>query len=191
LYQDKETQQGAFKSLLEENNITSTTTFANAVRMCEGDVRWHALKKAGERKQLYSEYCTARGREEKEEEARGKKLAKEAFLRMLEEHKEVDEGSQLDDFEPRFRNDPRYIALKDVNERAYLFQQHCSDLSGKAKRARAKKKADAQVGFLEYLQVSHTRKSTKRRCEQQTPERTTNARARSPALRSRQHLLTP
>jgi pre-mRNA-processing factor 40 len=74
---------------LESVRVESDWTWEQAMRVIINDKRYGALKTLGERKQAFNEYLAQRKKQETEEKRLKQKKAREEFLVMLEESKEL------------------------------------------------------------------------------------------------------
>lgn len=86
VYETKEDAKTAFKNLLRDKGVASTSTWEQAMKLISSDKRYNALAKLNEKKQCFNAYKTMRGKEEKEEERQLAKEAKEALYDYLITH---------------------------------------------------------------------------------------------------------
>jgi len=86
VYETKEDAKNAFKNLLRDKGVASTSSWEQAMKLISNDKRYTALAKLNEKKQAFNAYKTLRGKEEKEEERQLAKEAKEALYDYLITH---------------------------------------------------------------------------------------------------------
>lgn len=86
VYETKEDAKTAFKNLLRDKGVASTSSWEQAMKLISNDKRYNALAKLNEKKQAFNAYKTQRGKEEKEEERQLAKEAKEALYDYLITH---------------------------------------------------------------------------------------------------------
>nr|XP_047142980.1 pre-mRNA-processing factor 40 homolog B isoform X1 [Hydra vulgaris] len=82
----KEEAKQAFKDLLREKNIHSSSTWEQAVKFISNDYRFEALPKLNERKQVFNTYKQHKANEEKEQEREKAKESREQLRIYLEDH---------------------------------------------------------------------------------------------------------
>ena len=86
VYETKEDAKNAFKQLLRDKGVGSTSTWEQALKLISSDKRYNALPKLNEKKQCFNAYKIQKGKEEKEEERKAAKEAKEALYDYLISH---------------------------------------------------------------------------------------------------------
>merc|ERR1712194_376126 len=67
-----EAKRAAFRELLDDKGVKSTSKWEEAVKLINEDRRFNALTSAGERKQEFSVFVTQKKKREKEEERQKK-----------------------------------------------------------------------------------------------------------------------
>ncbi|XP_071812640.1 uncharacterized protein [Apostichopus japonicus] len=82
----KEEAKDAFKQLLREKEISTTSSWEQAFKLIVNDVRYTALPKLSEKKQVFNNWKTSRAKEIKDEIRIKAKKAKEDLAKFLENH---------------------------------------------------------------------------------------------------------
>jgi len=122
------------------------------MRVIINDKRYGALKTLGERKQAFNEYLAQRKKQETEEKRVKQKIAREQFLVMLEECKELTSTMRWSKAIGMFEEDPRFLGVEKDREREELFEDYLVDLDRKerekAREERKKNLAEYRI-FLE------------------------------------------
>jgi hypothetical protein len=142
----------AFKDLLQQQQISSAAKFKEVQDLCGHDPRWEALKTQGEKRQALAEYQTKRLKQEKEESKVKAKKHREAFLRMLAEHTDIDVRTRWRQAQEMLREDIRFKNVDDAREREDLFQEFINELEKKEKEDRQRQKDRAMQILLELFQ---------------------------------------
>ncbi|XP_071737629.1 pre-mRNA-processing protein 40A [Rutidosis leptorrhynchoides] len=149
IYATKQEAKIAFKSLLEEANVKSDSSWEQAMKLIINDKRYGALKSHGERKQAFNEYLMQRKKLETEERRLKQRKAKEEFTKMLEESKELTSSMRWSKAIALFEDDERFKAVDRASDREDLFQTYLVDLQ---KKERAKAQEEQRQYRLEYRQ---------------------------------------
>ncbi|KAL6626892.1 hypothetical protein ACP70R_030618 [Stipagrostis hirtigluma subsp. patula] len=152
VYANKTDAKNAFKSLLESVNVESDWTWDQAMRVIINDKRYGALKTLGERKQAFNEYLNQRKKFEAEEKRLKQRKARDDFLTMLEECKELTSTTRWSKAILMFEDDERFKAVERPREREDLFENYLVELhkKEKAKAAEEHKRHVAEYrAFLE------------------------------------------
>ncbi|XP_006644254.2 pre-mRNA-processing protein 40A isoform X2 [Oryza brachyantha] len=136
IYANKLEAKNAFKALLESSNVESDWTWDQAMRVIINDKRYGALKTLGERKQAFNEYLNQRKKLEAEERRVKQRKARDDFLAMLEECKELTSSTRWSKAITMFEDDKRFSAVERPREREDLFENYLMELQ-KKERARA------------------------------------------------------
>ena len=138
-YDSKEEAMADFKELLEDKITSHKTPWDEAVKELQGDVRFKALKSAGEKKNVFQSFMARKQREFVEAERVRKKQAKVDFQTLLTEVP-LNEGDQPITHQSRYRDmqeqlskDPRFGRLDSDRERADLFEDFVMELEKKEK----------------------------------------------------------
>ncbi|WOL13200.1 pre-mRNA-processing protein 40A-like isoform X1 [Canna indica] len=147
LYASKLEAKNAFKALLESANVESDWTWEQAMRAIINDKRYGALKTLGERKQAFNEYLGQRKKKEAEERRIKQKKAREDFVRMLEECKDLTSGTRWSKAITMIEDDERFSAIERSREREDLFENYLSELQ---KKERAKAAEEHKRNIMEY-----------------------------------------
>ncbi|PWZ32690.1 hypothetical protein Zm00014a_004334 [Zea mays] len=152
VYATKMEAKNAFKSLLESVNVESDWTWDQTMRVIINDKRYGALKTLGERKQAFNEYLNQRKKFEAEEKRIKQRKARDDFLAMLEESKELTSSTRWSKAILMFEDDERFKAVERPREREDLFENYLVELhkKEKAKAAEEHKRYVAEYrAFLE------------------------------------------
>ncbi|XP_062212478.1 pre-mRNA-processing protein 40A-like [Phragmites australis] len=152
VYANKLDAKNAFKSLLESVNVESDWTWDQAMRVIINDNRYGALKTLGERKQAFNEYLNQRKKFEAEEKRVKQRKARDDFLAMLEECKELTSSTRWSKAILMFEDAERFKAVERPREREDLFENYVVELhkKEKAKAAEEHKRHVAEYrAFLE------------------------------------------
>ncbi|XP_023731855.1 pre-mRNA-processing protein 40A [Lactuca sativa] len=153
LYANKKEAKLAFRSLLESANLEADWSWEQAMRVIINDKRYGALKTLGERKQAFNEYLVEKKKLEAEEKRLKLKKAKDEFMQMLEESKELTSSMRWSKAIALFEDDKRYKAIERPSEREDLFQDYLVDLK---KKERAKLQEEKRQNRLEYRHFLET-----------------------------------
>ncbi|EEC70813.1 hypothetical protein OsI_02277 [Oryza sativa Indica Group] len=130
-YANKLEAKNAFKALLESSNVESDWTWDQAMRVIINDKRYGALKTLGERKQAFNEYLNQRKKLEAEERRIKQRKARDDFLAMLEESKELTSSTRWSKAITMFEDDERFSAVERPREREDLFESYLMELQKK------------------------------------------------------------
>ncbi|KAG0477800.1 hypothetical protein HPP92_012519 [Vanilla planifolia] len=128
---NKQEAKNAFKSLLESFNVESDWTWDQTMRVIINDKRYAALKTLGERKQAFNEYLGQRKKQEAEERRNRQKKAREDFMKMLEECKDLTASTKWSKAITLFENDERFSAVERHRDREDLFDNYVVELQKK------------------------------------------------------------
>lgn len=108
IYATKAEAKEAFKQLLASCGCTSEWSWEHAMKQIQGKARYDALKSMGEKKQCFNEYVTQRRNEEKEEERRRIRQAREDFVNMVLVSRHVRAGHSFKRARDLLEEDPRW-----------------------------------------------------------------------------------
>ncbi|XP_057973871.1 pre-mRNA-processing protein 40A isoform X2 [Malania oleifera] len=133
VYASKLEAKNAFKALLESANVESDWTWDQAMRVIINDKRYGALKTLGERKQAFNEYLGQRKKLEVEERRAKQRKAREEFIKMLEESKELTSATRWSKAVTMFEDDERFKAVERARDREDLFHSYLDELQEKEK----------------------------------------------------------
>ena len=146
-FDNKEEAKQAFKDLLKDKKIPSSSTWEAAMKQIQTDPRYVALPKLHEKKQAFNSYKTQRAKEEKEEERAKKKQQKEDLTKFFENDPQMHSGvryvkaeklySHLDVWQKVDERDRRelfedvvfYLAKKEKEDAKVLKQKNMSALT--------------------------------------------------------------
>ncbi|KAH9288540.1 hypothetical protein KI387_032657, partial [Taxus chinensis] len=146
-YANKTEAKNAFKELLESAHVESDWTWDQAMRIIINDKRYAALKTLGERKQAFNEYLAQRKKHEAEERRIRQKRAREDFIKMLEESKELTSTTRWSKAATLFENDARFHAVDRAREREELFESYLLELE---RKEREKAREERKKNIVEY-----------------------------------------
>ncbi|XP_078442394.1 pre-mRNA-processing protein 40A [Wolffia australiana] len=147
IYANKQEAKNAFKALLESANVESDWTWDQAMKAIINDKRYGALKTLGERKQAFNEYLGQRKKQELEERRIKQKRAREDFIVMLEESKELTSSTRWSKAVTMFENDERFSSVERAREREDLFETYKLELQ---KKEKAKAAEEYKRNIIEY-----------------------------------------
>ncbi|XP_024527383.1 pre-mRNA-processing protein 40A isoform X2 [Selaginella moellendorffii] len=151
-YATKNEAKSAFKELLEAMHVQSDWTWDQAMRVIINDKRYGALKSLGERKQAFNEYLAQRKKLDLEEKRLKQKKAREDFIKMLEESKELTSAMRWSKVVSLFESDPRFHAVDKEREREDLFDDYLLDLERKERDKAREEKKKSRADFRSYLE---------------------------------------
>jgi hypothetical protein len=110
VFNSDEERVECFVSMLREYDISSKQRWGDVQRICEGDHRWGILK-TGPKKQCFSEYQAKRLKEEKEENRKRARAARDAFMKILATDMEIGVSCRWREAQARLANNDAYHAL--------------------------------------------------------------------------------
>jgi len=144
----KEEAKQAFKELLREKNLPSTSTWEQAMKHIVHDYRFEALAKVNEKKQVFNTYKQQKANEEKEQERERAKENKEKLRIYLEEHPRMHSHVRWRKACEMFENDKMWSVVPE-RERKDLFEDVLFFLAGKEKEDEKKAHAYNRKYMLE------------------------------------------
>ncbi|XP_074557223.1 pre-mRNA-processing protein 40A-like isoform X3 [Curcuma longa] len=118
-----------------------------AMRVIINDKRYGSLRTLGERKQAFNEYLGQRKKQETEERRVKQKKAREDFVKMLEECKDLTSSTRWSKAIIKFEDDERFIAVERPREREDLFESYITELQ---KKERTKAAEEHKRNIMEY-----------------------------------------
>uniref|UniRef100_A0ACD5ZC63 Uncharacterized protein n=1 Tax=Avena sativa TaxID=4498 RepID=A0ACD5ZC63_AVESA len=133
VYANKLEAKNAFKSLLELAHVEADWSWEHAMRVIINDKRYCALRTLGERKQAFNEYLNQRRKIEAEERRVKRRKARDDFLRMLEESKDLTSSTGWRKAITMLEGDERFNAIESTRERQDLFDDYLVELQKKEK----------------------------------------------------------
>jgi pre-mRNA-processing factor 40 len=141
-----------FKEMLRDKTVRSDARWSEVLPIIQHDKRYGLLKTQGERRQAFSEYQTARQKEEREEGRKKGQLAKDAFVSLLATRKDVVNGTALfRDVEAALANEPAWKNLGDLQLRRDLFTEYVTELAKKEKEEKRKDQEEKESAFFSLL----------------------------------------
>eukprot|EP00803_Ostreobium_quekettii_P011403 evm.model.scf_473.7 EVM.evm.TU.scf_473.7 scf_473:23302-33338(+) len=150
-YATKAEAKGAFKELLDFVGCTSDWTWEQAMRLIVGDKRYGALKSLGEKKNCFNEYIQERRNQEREDERKRHKKARDDYMTMLESSTELKSTTRYSKAREIFEDDPRWKGLDD-KEREGLYLEHLRDRERKEREEKRAERAAKMGKFRELLE---------------------------------------
>ncbi|GAA0154324.1 hypothetical protein LIER_12340 [Lithospermum erythrorhizon] len=153
VYATKQEAKNAFKGLLESLKVESDWTWEQAMRVIINDRRYGALRTLGERKQAFNEYLMQRKKLEAEERRIRQRTAKEEFIKMLEESKELTSSTRWRQAITMFGDDERFKAVEREVDREDLFRSYLNDLQKKEKEKAQEEHRRNRLQFREFLET--------------------------------------
>eukprot|EP01132_Coremiostelium_polycephalum_P004852 gene4852-6048_t len=124
----KEDAVQQFKDLLAENEISSLCTFEKALRSISNDERYQSLKTMSERKQVFTDYQSERKKFELEERRKKEKKAKDDFISLLTDTKEISHLMSWRHAALLIENDPRWDSVESEREKEDIFRDYINEL---------------------------------------------------------------
>ncbi|XP_011402836.2 PREDICTED: pre-mRNA-processing factor 40 homolog B-like [Amphimedon queenslandica] len=145
VYANHEEAKQAFKDLLKEKNIPSTSTWDQAMKQIIEDPRYKAIKKMNEKKQVFNMYKTQKAKEEKEEQRQVAKKNREELRKVLEEHEEIHSQTRWRRVSDIFEDHPLWKAMTH-DDRKNVFEDVIFALGEREKeRERQQRERNCQV----------------------------------------------
>ncbi|KAK5581456.1 hypothetical protein RB653_001489 [Dictyostelium firmibasis] len=130
---NKEDPIQTFKNLLTDNSVSSICTFEKALKLIANDERYQILKTMSERKQVFLDYQVDRKKVEQDEKRKKEKKAKEDFIQLLRDSKEVTPLMSWRRASLYFESEPRWEAIESERERESLLHDHIQELEQQEK----------------------------------------------------------
>ncbi|KAM7280653.1 hypothetical protein ACFE04_007787 [Oxalis oulophora] len=152
VFVNKQEAKSAFKALLESANVQSDWSWEQTMREIINDKRYGALRTLGERKQAFNEYLGQRKKQEAEERRLRLKKAREEFMKMLEESKDLTISTKWSKAASIFENDERFKAIERVREREELFDNYMVELGKKEKEKEAEERRRNIAEYRKFLE---------------------------------------
>ncbi|CAO2203660.1 unnamed protein product [Urochloa humidicola] len=146
-YATKTEAKNAFKSLLDSVNVESDWTWDQTMKVIRNDKRYGALKTLGERKQAFYEYLNQRKKFEAEEKHVKQRKARDDFLEMMEECKDLTSSTRWSKAILMFEDDERFKAVERPREREDLYENYLVELHNKEN---AKAVKERKIHVAEY-----------------------------------------
>ncbi|KAI3672700.1 hypothetical protein L6452_38797 [Arctium lappa] len=147
LYASKQEAKVAFKSLLESANLEADCSWEQAMRVIINDKRYGMLRTLGERKRAFNDFLMEKKKLDAEESRLRQRKAKDEFMKMLEESKELTSSMRWSKAIALIEDDKRYKAVERPADREDLFQNYLVDLK---KKEREKAQEEQHQNRLEY-----------------------------------------
>ncbi|KAJ8024892.1 Pre-mRNA-processing factor 40-like A [Holothuria leucospilota] len=116
-WNNKEEAKEAFKQLLREKEISTTSTWEQAFKIIVNDVRYTALPKLSEKKQVFNNWKTSRAKELKDEMRIKAKKAKEDLSKFLENHPKMNAHVRYRKADLMFEDNDTWNAVPEPDRR--------------------------------------------------------------------------
>uniref|UniRef100_A0A8R1DFU3 Transcription elongation regulator 1 n=1 Tax=Caenorhabditis japonica TaxID=281687 RepID=A0A8R1DFU3_CAEJA len=148
-----------FKEMLEEKNVSTSSTFEKELSKIVFDKRYLSLG-ATERRACFDAYCREKIEHERAEKRKRTKMAKEEFQKLLQEA-ELHGRSTFSSFSSKYAKDSRFKGLEKSRDREDAFNELVGELHKKEKEEKKAKKEKLKAEFVKLLeeQTGLTRKS--------------------------------
>ncbi|KAK2977685.1 hypothetical protein RJ640_006025, partial [Escallonia rubra] len=153
VYANKQDAKNAFKALLESANVEADWSWEQAMRVIINDRRYGALKTLGERKQAFNEYLMQRKKLEAEERRMRQRKAREEFIKMLEESKDLTSSTRWSKAVTMFEDDDRFKAVDRPADREDLYKNYLVDLEKKEKTKAQEEYRQNRVEYRKFLET--------------------------------------
>jgi hypothetical protein len=151
-YATPEAASEAFRSLLEEFQVTSAMKFKEVQELCSHDQRWSAHKTTGEKKQNLAEFQTKKMKQEREVKKALARRARDTFLVMLAECHAIDSTTRWRDAQVLLENDKRYKEVESAADREDYFNEFLVELKKRERAEKEEMKKEILVEFQALLQ---------------------------------------
>ncbi|KAI5061875.1 hypothetical protein GOP47_0022414 [Adiantum capillus-veneris] len=152
VYANKAEAKSAFKELLEAVGVESNWTWEQAMRLIINDKRYGALKNLGERKQTFYDFLAQKKKQETEERRTKLKKARDDFMIMLQESKELSSKMRWSKVVSLLGDDPRFRAIERDHEREELFEVYAVELETKEKERAREERKNNIVEYRKFLE---------------------------------------
>ena len=133
-------RKDAFRSLCEEKNVTSKTSWSEFSREVAKDERFKAIDKSRDRESLFNEFQSEIRKKERDEKEERRKISKKDFKALLVETESIDRHSHWSDVKKTIDKDERYLAVDSGSLREDWFYDYVQDLKDEHKREKEKKR---------------------------------------------------
>jgi len=151
-YESKEEAMLDFKELLDDKIFNHKTTWEEAIKELQGDVRFKALKSVGEKKNVFQNFIAKKQKGFVETERVRKKQAKIDFQNMLEEaDPAISHNSRFRDVQEQLGKDERFSKVDSDRERADLFEDFVMELEKKNKEKLREARVENVAAFRQLL----------------------------------------
>ena len=133
-YANDEERKAAFNKLLEDINMPTSGTFEQFAQLAASDARFNALKKNGEKRNLFNGFRSKKLRAVKEEAKEFEKRKRVAFKNGLQDCRvkyDITSKSKIIRDSPLERNlmsQTWFTNIESLKEREHLFREFCSGL---------------------------------------------------------------
>lgn len=143
-----------FKEMLRERNVRAESRWAEILPLIQHDKRFNLLKTQGERKQAFSEYTSARSKEEKEEHRKRSQASRDAFVALLATRRDIVSGfSRYREVEAILGKEAAWNGVSDPTTRMELFNECVGELAKKEKEERRRDAEAKEAAFVALLKA--------------------------------------
>ena len=112
-----------FHQLLEEFNISATTSWENCVKLTSQEKHFEAFPKASDRKQAFNEFKIIKQKQLKEEERKKQLEAEEKLTNFLKLHKDMSTKVSYSRAENLFGDLPVWLDVGEKSKRVEVYQE--------------------------------------------------------------------
>uniref|UniRef100_A0AC35G8B9 Transcription elongation regulator 1 n=1 Tax=Panagrolaimus sp. PS1159 TaxID=55785 RepID=A0AC35G8B9_9BILA len=146
-----EERQASFREMLVERGVSANSTFQKELSKIVFDSRYLLLS-ASERKIAFEEYAKERAEIEKAEKKAKAKVAKEKYMELLQEAKDLHGKSNFQKFVNVYGKDERFKAVERSRDREDFFNDYIAELYTKEKEEKNKQREESKAAFRELLE---------------------------------------
>ena len=152
-FENDEERKAAFNKLLEDINMPTSGTFEQFTQLAASDARFNALKKNGEKRNLFNGFRSRKLRAEKEEQKEVEKRKRVAFRNGLQDCRvkyDITSKSKIIRDSPLERNlmsQTWFTNIESLKEREHLFRDFCSGLHVIERKEKLAKKEQTRELF--------------------------------------------
>eukprot|EP00300_Choanocystis_sp_HF-7_P013341 c18256_g1_i1.p1 GENE.c18256_g1_i1~~c18256_g1_i1.p1 ORF type:complete len:449 (+),score=88.01 c18256_g1_i1:41-1387(+) len=118
----------SFYQLLRDHHVNSDWTWERAMKAIMNDPRYGALRTLREKKEAFEEFLSKRLTEERDEKRLKDKKARDDFIALLRETKEIEPAMSFRKVSQIISNDPRYTSLSSAEDRYKVFDEFMQNL---------------------------------------------------------------
>ncbi|EAN33112.2 WW domain protein [Theileria parva strain Muguga] len=149
--------KAAFMTFLESFNFTQKTTWDNALKLLEADPKWpvFSILSKGDKKQLFSEFCSQIHRRKQEEQRKKKGMLEEVMIRELLNWEELSYATVYADFSKQFHT-AEWWDWGDEVTRDAIFQEFMEREENKLKKKRKETKIAAMDTLIDVMTKDYT-----------------------------------
>uniref|UniRef100_A0A914Z6U9 Transcription elongation regulator 1 n=1 Tax=Panagrolaimus superbus TaxID=310955 RepID=A0A914Z6U9_9BILA len=146
-----EDRQRQFREMLVDRSVSANSTFQKELSKIVFDSRYLLLS-ADERKKAFEEYAKERAEIERAEKKEKAKVAKEKYMELLKEAKDLHGKSNFQKFVNLYGKDERFKAVEKNRDREDYFNDWITELYAKEKEEKIKLRDESKAAFRELLE---------------------------------------